>query len=151
MFSGEDVITREIPDFDLLKLGEVRWLWIGFYRSERDSSSPFADLILSVTYHQSRPERTRRGAKTYFVNMLFREVRQLTLSGLGGFVYQLSELAIENVKDRGMEGINYFVSDDDAHFCYCRDVQFIALSELLEDGSETILWSSDSATRVEVI
>jgi hypothetical protein len=143
MFSGEDVIKSQIPGFDLLRLGDVRWLWIGFYRPEHDASSPYADLILSASYQQ--------GAMMYFIKILFREVRQLKLPELGGGVYQLGELAIERVSDRGMEGINYFVIDHlDAISCYCRDVQFIALSELLADGSETILWSSDAATKVQV-
>lgn len=136
MLKGEDAIRTEIPDFDLLRLGEVRWLLVEFYPSEDDQRPQLADLILNAVYHQD--------SSIYYLTIAFREVQQLALPELGGSGYQIGELTIDPVSDRGMERINYYVLDHlDAISCYCRDVCFIGLSNRLEDESEELIWKSD--------
>ena len=136
MLKGEDAIRAEIPDFDLLRLGEVRWLLVEFYRSEDDQRVQLADLVLNAVYHQD--------SSIYYLTIAFREVQQLALPELGGSWYQIGELNIDPVSDRGMERINYHVLDHlDAMSCYCRDVCFIELSRRKDDEREERVWKAD--------
>jgi hypothetical protein len=137
MFSGEDVIRKHIPDFDLFELDEVRWLLLEFYRPDQDPNTMITDMILNIGYCSN--------SDTYYLKLRLSDVRQLRLPELGGAWFQIGELEIASIADHGLEGINYHViSQLDGFSCYCRDVHFTALSKGLIDGSEQILWISEA-------
>jgi hypothetical protein len=138
MFRGEERIRAEIPEFDLLKLDEVRYLHIEF-RRDQGGMAPSVDLTLKVSYGLE--------AEQYQLTIKMIEVRQLRLPEIGGASFQIGELFVISVQGQGLEGLKYHVVDHIGGLsCYCQDFRFIEISREDRDNGNgnTVVWTSDA-------
>lgn len=109
---GSDKILSQEPEFDFHRVKKVDRLSIDFGAGDRQG---IVLLTLTAAY--------RGKGINYRVTILFEDVRELVLPAMNPWFF-LSELEIEDVRERMMEGICYeVVSRFDCSFrCYCRDV-----------------------------
>ncbi len=138
MILGEDEIRKVIPDFHLYQLDQVRWMTLEFGDSEESGSRRRTNLIIHASY-------AVQCAGAYTVTMKLDGVQQLNLPEIGTEPLAFCELAVENVRDRMMEGINFYVNDEafDGMSCYCQNIEFIQVCQLDESGQEVVVWNAN--------
>jgi len=138
MILGEDAIRKVIPDFHLYQLDKVRWMTLEFGDGEENGNRhQKASLMINASYAQD--------GEAYTVTMKLDGVQQLNLPEIGAAPLAFCELAVEDVRNNMMEGINFYVNDEafDGMSCYCQNIEFIQVCQLDESGQEAVVWNAN--------
>jgi hypothetical protein len=98
MIDGAEELERVLPGFEPFRLGRVEVLHIDF-----DNSGSINARIRIVYWMPGPPE--------ILIELTFYSVRQMRIPELGSSAFELSELEIRDVSDRGLEGVQREVLD----------------------------------------
>lgn len=112
---GREKILALEPEFDFYEANNVRKLVIDFGGEAGNLPSLTLELLYNGRVHR------------HAVVVLFEGVRQLTLPKMAPSLF-ISELEIEDIKDRMMEGIHFEAISyfDHAFRCACKSISILS-------------------------
>lgn len=110
------VIRETIRDFSTVLIESIVSLTITTRNSE-ESGEPCADLEITFFLSPS--------SGSFHLSLMFREFTNLNIRHWNSGELELDELEIVSVKDRGMEGILFEVSDQKNISFFCKAIEVV--------------------------
>jgi hypothetical protein len=124
-------LKQSEPRFNFYKLEETNYFYLIFKQPQSDGEPQELELVMNVGY--------RHEAEKYYLTFKFQGVRQLRLPELGTAWFRLSEVEVEDISDRGMEGLRYQFKDfgEPGMDCLCGEIWLTSITRLLANGHQS--------------
>lgn len=116
---GREKVLQLEPLFDFYKIRKAHRIVIDFYRESLDSQKP--DVIITAEYKSM--------TSVYELIIRIEGVHELVLPDMKPFLH-LTELEVEDIRDRMLEGMNFeIIAQYENDFrCLCRGIEIVSFA-----------------------
>jgi hypothetical protein len=132
---GLEQVLRHIPDFDLYKLHKITRFML---REDVERGLLLEMDVVHVNRH--------------ICSIQLEGVRDLRMPEILMSMPSFSELEVEDVRSRGLEGISYQLADrgpSGGFSCFCHGIRFMRIGILSGEEEVAVLWEAPVASSTQ--